>query len=201
MRQLLLGSLFCVAAGLLPGPCMADEGPNKAGHAQSATATADKPSESVDGFEMAEGQRFPEWPARPVARQEVPPPPPLVPYMSSALNNGMIEEPRFARPEKPVAPTAQPPIDAFSPDMPWPGDAPGKRWMPKDGYHFVSPAFAFDHRPHPDSGMRHHHRAPMRNNYRPPVPGPYPAYPSAPPVRAWQGPAPGPVYPPRYTAR
>ncbi len=97
------------------------------------------------GFKIGESSfRFPSWPDKTVSSaKDIPPPPPLGPYMSSALNADQSEKPAFAVTMPAPDMGAAAPMTTFSPDIPWPGDdaEPVKRWQPDDGYHFVAPGF------------------------------------------------------------
>lgn len=109
-------------------------------NSESGSAETDKSA----GFSLSEKTMdFPEWPHRQVFSQDIPPPPPLGPYMSSALNNGAIDEPKFTgHVEKPPVNTDDSSMAMFSPDVPWPGDNSSSRWMPESGYQFVPPGFS-----------------------------------------------------------
>ncbi len=99
------------------------------------------------GFSMGDKSfRFPAWPdKKPAAVKDVPPPPPLGPYMSSALNAEQGQQPKFGSiMSMPVPAIDDTPMTAFSPDLPWPGDnrQQANRWLPEDGYQFVAPGFS-----------------------------------------------------------
>lgn len=85
---------------------------------------------------------YPKWPTSQQVSKEIIPPPPG-PYMSLALNDMSVGRSSFARAPKQYTSKLEPasvPMEAFSPDVPWPENLrPAKRWVPVDGYHYVQP--------------------------------------------------------------
>ncbi len=139
-----------------------DNASEQAEQAGGQAGSSDRASLSGSGFSFSEdAMRFPEWPAKKVQLKDIPPPPPLGPYMSSALNNGQIESPRFSNAAPARAPAVQDlPAANFSPDMPWPGDEQNThRWMPESGYQFVPPVLSASN---PAGMKRAESRQPMR---------------------------------------
>lgn len=85
--------------------------------------------------------QFPGWSERRVSvqKERVPPPPPG-PYMSIALSGSSIDGASFSPDNKPAVKLGSP-IDAFSPDIPWPSNITSpERWKPGTGYNYVEPA-------------------------------------------------------------
>ena len=116
------------------------------------TAAGSDTEPATEAVATADGERqrkfdFPRWPEhkrldRGVPREVIPPAPPG-PYMSSALSKFSVAGPAFARNANKPAIRMKPsemPMEAFSPDIPWPGnhDAP-QRWVPESGYNFFEP--------------------------------------------------------------
>ena len=108
----------------------------------SQDSTSGHSGAKVMGFSMPENAfNFPEWPVKQAVAKDMPPPPPLGPYMSTALNGEQTGEPHFeSMITVPVPDFEKAPITTFSPDLPWPGDKnSANRWAPEKGYTFVAP--------------------------------------------------------------
>jgi len=133
-----LAIVFSVMFALNSPLLLADE------HGQGSQNSSSQNSETkVMGFKMQENQmHFPEWPVKQVVVKDALPPPPLGPYMSTALNNEQTGKPHFqSMISIPVPDIEDTPMTTFSPDLPWPGDNGGtaNRWTPDKGYTFVAP--------------------------------------------------------------
>ena len=122
---------------------------------------------------------YPRWPERQQVRRESTPPPPPGPYMSTALSNNSLRGHHCVgkknRPARRMDSSART-TDMFSPDRAWPDNLrPAKRWMPADGYHFVSPQV--NKKPYP--AVKYNMPPSGNYGYRPGSAGgnPYPARP------------------------
>ena len=115
--------------------------------AQASDAPEAAAESAVASGSSGEQQRkfsFPRWPERPQVNRERIPPAPPGPYMSSALSDFSVEGSAFVRAtSKPAIKTDSfdmPPMEAFSPDIPWPGNIESpQRWEPENGYQYVKP--------------------------------------------------------------
>jgi len=114
-------------------------------YAESSDTTGIKP---VDNGDFAAqyplmSSNFPRWSERQRVEKEIVPPPPPGPYMSLGLNDFPVSETSFSRnSNKPQVEldSSGDPIQAFSPDVPWPKNIrPTKRWMPENGYRYINP--------------------------------------------------------------
>lgn len=90
---------------------------------------------------------YPRWPASQQASKQtgrvIIPPPPPGPYMSLALNDFPANESSFdhdAMESVSKLDSSNVPMEAFSPDVPWPENTrPARRWVPENGYRYVQP--------------------------------------------------------------
>jgi len=109
---------------------------------------------------------LPRWPERHKQQNDVLPPPPPGPYMSTALTGSPAKWSSSApgsstvRMEPPSLP-----MQAFSPDTPWPSNSTSPdRWKPANGYSYVKPPVKSFHRASPRSmPTNYSYRAPTMN--------------------------------------
>jgi len=132
-------SAFLIISGLLMA-----SGSHAQEQAQADSVVANKLQQTADVSTETRGKHngtqpvFPQWPESSRMHQDdsdLPPPPPLGPYMSSALNAMGGADLASTKPDSPIddVPSAK-----FSPDMPWPGDEVNTtRWRAPEGYRYA----------------------------------------------------------------
>ena len=150
-------------------------------HAESVVPVSD--AEASEPRQAQLPPAYPEWPER-FRQEDLTPPPPPGPYMSSALSqidsfpsgSRARGEYREGRAESPF----------FKPEMPWPeGRDRPKPWMPADGeYHYVP------------EGLEEQLEAQVRAREVPPAPAWTQQYPQRAPIQ--RPPAPRPPVRPGY---
>jgi hypothetical protein len=121
---------------LMPSIVICAESPETSGVKSETTG-------DIDSQRPQMTNNFPRWPEHQQVERDVVPPPPPGPYMSLGLNDFPVSETSFSRnsnKQQLQLDSSGAPIQTFSPDAPWPKYIrPTKRWMPEDGYQYVTP--------------------------------------------------------------